>query len=118
MAAANPYRVEIRVVPRASRNGIEGLRDGRILVRVTAPPVGGAATDAAVSVLAAALGVAPATIRVVAGQTSRNKAVTVGVLRAADVLSRLAIEPDRASGSTESRQPSPPSTGSRRQKNR
>ena len=71
-----------------------GLRDGRILVRVTAPPVDGAATAAAVSVLAEALQVAPTTIRVVAGQTSRNKAVTVGGLRAADVLSKLSIGPD------------------------
>ena len=118
MAAADPFRLEIRVVPRASKNGIGGLRDGRILVRVTAPPVDGAATAAAVSVLAEALQVAPTTIRVVAGQTSRNKAVTVGGLRAADVLLKLSIGPDRAGGSTESRRTGPRSTGSRRQRNR
>jgi len=115
---ADPFRVEIRVVPRASRNGIDGLRDGRIVVRVTAPPVDGAATAAAVSVLAEALDLAPTRIRVVAGATSRNKAVTVGGLRAADVLSRLSIEPDPADGSTESRQTGPQSIGSRQRKNR
>ena len=36
MAATDPSRVEIRVVPRASRNGVDGLRDGRVVVRVTA----------------------------------------------------------------------------------
>jgi uncharacterized protein len=118
MAAADPFRVDIRVVPRASRNGIDGLRDGRIVVRVTAPPVDGAATEAAVSVLAEALDVAPMTIRVVTGHTSRNKAVTVGSLRAADVFARLAIGPDRAGGPTESRRTRPRSTGSRRQRNR
>jgi hypothetical protein len=118
MAVVDPFRVEIRVVPRASRNGVDGLRDGRIVVRVTAPPVDGAATAAAVSVLAGALGVAPSTIRVVAGHTSRNKAVTIRGLRAVDVLSRLAIAPDRAVGSTESRQTDPRPTGSRRQRNR
>ena len=116
--AADPFRVEIRVVPRASRNGIDGVRDGRIVVRVTAPPVDGAATAAAVSVLAEALDLAPTTIRVVAGHTSRNKAVTVGGLRAADVLSRLSIGPDRAADSTESRQTGPQSIGSRQRKNR
>jgi len=118
MAAANPFRLEIRVVPRASKNGIDGLRGGRIVVRVTAPPVDGAATAAAVSVLADALDVAPTTIRVVAGQTSRNKAVTVAGLRAVDVLSRLSIGRDRAGGSTESRRTDQRSTGSHRQRNR
>ena len=118
MAAANPIRLEIRVVPRASKNGVDGLRDGRIVVRVTAPPVDGAATAAAVSVLADALDVAPTTIRVVAGQTTRNKAVTVAGLRAVDVLSRLSIGRNRAGGSTESRRTDPRSTGSHRQRNR
>ena len=118
MAAVDPFRLEIRVVPRASKNGIDGLRDGRIVVRVTAPPVDGAATAAAVSVLAEALEVAPTTIRVVAGRTSRNKAVTVGGLRAVDVLSKLSIGRYRAGGSTESRRTGPRSTGSRRQRNR
>ena len=85
-----PCRVEIRVVPRASRNGIDGVRNGRVVVRVTAPPVDGAATDAAVSVLAEALGVARSAIRVVSGRTSRNKAVTVDGLSSADVRSKLA----------------------------
>ena len=118
MAAADPFRLDIRVVPRASRSAVDGQRDGRIVVRVTAPPVDGAATAAAVSVLAQALDVAPTTIRVVAGHTSRNKTVTVGGLRAADVFARLAIGPDRADEPTESRRPGPRSTGSYRQKNR
>jgi uncharacterized protein (TIGR00251 family) len=91
-------------VPRASRNGIVGIRDGRIVVRVTAPPVDGAATKAALSVLADALGVARTTIEVVSGQTSRNKAVTIGGLGAAEVFSRLATGRDQTAGSTERRQ--------------
>jgi uncharacterized protein (TIGR00251 family) len=101
---ADGCRVAIRVVPRAARNGIDGVRDGRIVVRVTAPPVDGAATKAAVAVLAEALGVAPTAIQVVSGRTSRNKAVTIAGLGAADVFSKLAIERDRAAGSTERRQ--------------
>jgi uncharacterized protein len=111
-------RVEIRVVPRASQNGIDGMRDGRIVVRVTAPPVDGAATKAAVSVLAEALGVARTTIQVVSGQTSRNKTVTIGGLGASDVLSKLAIGPDRTAGSTERRPRDRRSSGSDRQRSR
>jgi uncharacterized protein (TIGR00251 family) len=78
-------RFEIRVIPRASRTGVAGVRDGRLLVRVTAPPVDGAANDAAVRVLAKALDVPSAVVRISSGQTSRNKtveiAVPLGVLR-------------------------------------
>ena len=117
MAPRESVRIEIRVVPRASRNGIDGVRDGRIVVRVTAPPVDGEATAAAVSVLAKALDVAPTAIRVVSGQTSRNKTVTVAGVTV-DVVSRLPSAPDRTGGSTESRQTDPRSAGSRPRKNR
>jgi uncharacterized protein (TIGR00251 family) len=72
-------RFEIRVMPRASRTGVAGVRDGRLLVRVTAPPVGGAANDAAVRVLAKALDVPSAVVRISSGQTSRNKTVEIAV---------------------------------------
>ena len=39
-------RIDVRVIPRARRAGIDGVRDGRLVVRVTAPPVDGAANDA------------------------------------------------------------------------
>jgi uncharacterized protein YggU (UPF0235/DUF167 family) len=100
---ASGARLDIRVVPRASRNGIDGVRDGRVVVRVTAAPEDGAATAAAVAVVAAALDVAPTTIHVVSGRTSRNKVVAVGRLNAAQVVAKLASAPGRAGGSTESR---------------
>jgi uncharacterized protein (TIGR00251 family) len=116
--APDPRRVAIRVVPRASRNSIDGVRDGRLIVRVTAPPADGAATAAAVWVLADALGVPRTTIQVVSGQTSRNKAVTIGGLSMADVFSRLAIGLDRTAGSTERCQRDPRSIDSDRRRNR
>lgn len=42
----------MRVIPRARRDELAGVRDGRLLVRVTAPPVDGKA-NAAVCALAA-----------------------------------------------------------------
>ena len=116
--SSDPCRLEIRVVPRASRNGIDGVRDGRVVVRVTAPPVDGAATAAAVSVLADALGVPRTAIQVVSGQTSRNKAVIVGGLSPVVVRSKLAIGLDRATGSTERIQRDRRSSGSDRRRNR
>ncbi len=73
-------RVNVRVVPRGSKTAIEGVRDGSLLVRVTAPPVGGAANAAVVDVLAGAFGTAKRDIRVVSGQAARRKTVEIGGL--------------------------------------
>ena len=119
MAGADPFLVDIRVVPRASQNSIDGaLREGRIVIRVTAPPVDGAATAAALSVLADGLGLAPKMIQLTAGETSRNKRVRISGLRASEVLERLAIVPDRAVGSTERRARDRRANDSHRPKNR
>ncbi|HUF46741.1 MAG TPA: DUF167 family protein [Vicinamibacterales bacterium] len=82
-------RFDVRVVPRGARTAIEGLRDGSLLVRVTAPPVEGAANDAVVAVVAAALGVARRDLHVVAGATSRRKTLEVAGLDEVTLSGRL-----------------------------
>jgi uncharacterized protein len=67
----------VRVTPRASRNEIAGSREGALLIRVTAPPVEGAANDAVVRVLATALGLPPSEIRIERGGQARQKVVSV-----------------------------------------
>ncbi len=67
----------MRVMPRAPRNVVEGFRDGRLVVRVTAPPVDGAANEAVLALLARALDLAPRALRVVAGLTGRNKTIEI-----------------------------------------
>jgi len=67
----------VRVKPRASRDAIEGTRDGALVVRLTAPPVEGAANAALARLLGRALGVAPSAVRIVGGATSRTKRVAV-----------------------------------------
>jgi uncharacterized protein len=74
---ATGIRLGLRVVPRAPRTAIEGVRAGRLLVRVTAPPVDRAANEAVVAVLAAALGLPLRSIRIVSGATGRNKTVEI-----------------------------------------
>jgi uncharacterized protein len=69
--------VAIRVVPRAKRNEIAGERDGRLLVRVAAPPVDGKANAAVIKLLAKALGVPRGSVSVVRGEASRDKLVRV-----------------------------------------
>ena len=62
----------IWVVPGASRNQITGLHDGRIRIRVTAPPAGGRANAAVCHILSDAIG-KPVTL--LSGATSRAKVV-------------------------------------------
>ena len=82
--------LRVRVQPRASRNALSGEREGALVVRLTAPPVEGAANEALVRLLGKALGVAPSAVRVVSGATGRNKVVSVAGLDAATARERLA----------------------------
>ncbi len=81
--------LRVRVQPRASRDALSGERDGALVVRLTAPPVEGAANEALARFLGKALGVAPSAVRVVSGASGRNKVVSVGGVDAATVRERL-----------------------------
>ncbi len=81
--------LRVRVQPRASRDALSGEREGALVVRLTAPPVEGAANEALARFLGKALGVAPSAVRVVSGASGRNKVVSVGGVDAATVRERL-----------------------------
>ena len=67
----------IRVIPRARAERVEGMRADRLVVRVAAAPVDGAANRAVRKVLAEALGVRATEIRIERGGTARDKVVSV-----------------------------------------
>jgi uncharacterized protein (TIGR00251 family) len=68
----------VRVTPRARRNEIaEILNDGTIKIRLTAPPVEGKANEALVDFLSEILEVPRSRIDIVAGQTGRDKLVSI-----------------------------------------
>ena len=68
---------QVRVVPRASRSEIAGEYDGALRVRLTAPPVDGAANEELVRLLAKELKVRTSVIEIRSGHTSRLKQVRV-----------------------------------------
>jgi uncharacterized protein (TIGR00251 family) len=78
-------RFAVRVQPRASSSEICGLHGEALKVRLSAPPVDGAANEALVELLAGALGVAKRAVRIVAGASGRGKVVEVDGVRAGDV---------------------------------
>lgn len=84
-------RIDIRVVPRAPRSAIDGLRNGRVVVRVTAPPVDQAANDATIELLAEALRLPRRSLRIVSGATSRNKTVEIASIDAGQLAERLRL---------------------------
>ena len=68
----------VRVTPRASRNEIvEMLDDGTIKVRIAAPPVDDEANTALIEFLADILGVPKSRLEIVAGETGRDKLISV-----------------------------------------
>jgi hypothetical protein len=79
-------RFAVRLTPRAGANQVDGVVEGDLRARVSAPAVEGAANNALVRLLADELGVARRDIRIVAGATGRRKLVVVdGVSRDAIV---------------------------------
>jgi len=65
--------LHVRVIPRARKNEVTGWRDEALVVRLTAPPVGGAANKLLRRFLARQLGIRPSDIEIVRGETSRDK---------------------------------------------
>ena len=65
------------MIPRASKSEIVGEVDGSLKVRISAPPVDGAANDEVVRLLAKAFGVAKSNVLIVAGEASKTKRIRV-----------------------------------------
>jgi uncharacterized protein (TIGR00251 family) len=84
-------RLCLRVQPRASRDEIAGVAGGAIRVRLTAPPVDGAANDALLRFLASRLEVARSALTLVSGHTGRTKVVAVEGLSVGELGRRLGI---------------------------
>jgi hypothetical protein len=75
--SATDVRFAVRLTPRSSVNRVDGVIDGVLRLRVTAPAVAGAANASLVTLLADELGVGRRDVRIVAGATSRQKLVVV-----------------------------------------
>ena len=82
--------ITVRVSPRSSRNEIsEILEDGTIKIRLTAAPVEGQANAALVKFLSDVLEIAPSRIEIVAGQSGKDKLITIIGLESQIVQERI-----------------------------
>ncbi len=64
---------KVLVQPRSSKNEVVGFYDGALKVKLTAPPVDGAANKLCLKFLAKQLGTAKSNIDIVSGETGRHK---------------------------------------------
>ncbi len=79
-----PYRrqgaawlLDLLVQPRAARTELAGLHDGRLKLRLTAPPVQGAANTALVEFLADRLGLPRGAVEIARGDSGRRKTIRI-----------------------------------------
>ena len=63
----------VRVVPRASRNKIAGIHDGAVRIRLTAPPVEGAANKECIRFLAKTFHIPRGEVKLIRGMKNREK---------------------------------------------
>lgn len=90
MANTRPTcELAVRVQPRASRNEVLGWREGMLAIRLTAPPVEGAANRACRDFLADALGVRKAEVELISGDKSREKRFRITGLSTDELRQRL-----------------------------
>ena len=88
MVRANWYRRDgdtltllVRVQPRAARDRVDGPRDGRLGIRVAAPPVDNAANTRLIALLAKAFRVPKSSVCILGGRHSRDKRVAIAAPR-------------------------------------
>jgi uncharacterized protein (TIGR00251 family) len=74
---ADGLAFSVYVQPRASKAAIVGCHDNALKVKLTAPPVGGAANKQCVQVLAKALGLPKSAVTITSGQASRLKQISL-----------------------------------------
>jgi uncharacterized protein (TIGR00251 family) len=67
----------VRVVPRASRDGIQGVLGDALKIRIMAPPVEGKANTYLVKFLSKLWKVPRANIAILSGETGRNKRLRI-----------------------------------------
>ncbi len=79
----------VRVLPRASRNQVVGVEQGAIKIKLTAPPVEGAANAALIEFVAEWLDVRKSAVSIVSGERARHKRMQVAGLSVEAVRRKL-----------------------------
>jgi uncharacterized protein (TIGR00251 family) len=87
--SSSSARISVKVKPRASRDAVEGWKEGALVVRLTSPPVDGAANSALIKLLANKTGLAKGCISIVSGDKGRSKVLKFEGINIKDLQERL-----------------------------
>lgn len=68
---------KIYVQPKASKNSVVGIHNDALKIRLTAPPVDGAANKLCIKYLSKLTGIPKTAIEIVSGNTSRTKHIQI-----------------------------------------
>jgi uncharacterized protein len=81
----------VRVIPRAGVTKIAGVRQERLLVRLAAPPVDGAANDALLAFFSKILSIPSRNITIATGHQRRDKRIVLSGITRPDAEQRLGL---------------------------
>ena len=85
----NGLSFNIQVIPHASRAEIVGAQGGALKIKVTAPPVEGAANKACIKLLAKELGLKKSRMEISSGAKSRKKTVMIKDISKAELETKI-----------------------------
>jgi uncharacterized protein len=89
---ANGVHLLVRLTPKAKKDEVGTVHDGRLKISVTSPPIDGRANEHLVKLLSKALKIPKRDIKIASGETSRDKALQLTGIDFAEVKKRLSIE--------------------------
>ncbi|MBI3593161.1 MAG: YggU family protein [Nitrospirae bacterium] len=69
--------IEVKVIPRSSKKEIAGVADNVVKVKLTAPPVDGAANEQLIELLSEECNIKKSSIIILKGESSRRKIVKI-----------------------------------------
>jgi uncharacterized protein (TIGR00251 family) len=69
--------LSLHIQPRASKNEVCGIQENALKIRLTSPPVDGAANKLCREFLAGLFDVPKSSVEIIAGETSRHKRVRI-----------------------------------------
>lgn len=67
--------LSVYIQPRASKNSVAGIHDDALKIKITAPPIDGAANKMCLNFLSKWLGLPKSTMEIISGQKSRRKEI-------------------------------------------
>ena len=87
--------LQVKVVPRSSRNQIGEALGDRLKIKIAAPPVDSAANEELIKFLAKELGLPKASVELFRGSTSKNKSVLLRGFSREEIAEKLLLLGER-----------------------